>query len=339
MRRSGSHNEDAVSEILGVTMLLAMVVTVIGSVFVLLAPFLEDISDNREWSSGTVAATQLNDRILIAAQTPEGSGLVQQNAQLSRSMDPLQDAEIWKVQADLGGSDRTIVSLDGDLLTVTSLNRTASIVRVTDSNSTQTFTMTNHTNNFTVSGLIGNVIIEVEDIHGTISHRFVEVTIDGIRLNNILTDGEFSVDLVNGARIEKLPNHPVAVKQFPRFNTDLLLDGTPRVSLILLDLDITASASRHMTNVHLDSKGELELFNGEARNLIVQVEIAGDPSISPQYIQHWTGDYTLYLAGASINEYQGFGPYERISGLDGITVLPGDVPFQFVVILQSVEVY
>ncbi len=320
-------------------MLLAMVVTVIGSVFVLLAPFLEDISDNREWSSGTVAATQLNDRILIAAQTPEGSGLVQQNAQLSRSMDPLQDAEIWKIQADLGGSDRTIVSLDGDLLTVTSLNRTASIVRVTDSNSTQTFTMTNNTNNFTVSGLIGNVIIEVEDIHGTISHRFVEVTIDGIRLNNVLTEGEFSVDLVNGARIEKLPNQPVAVKQFPRFNTDLLLDGTPRVSLILLDLDITATASRHMTNVHLDSKGELELFNAEARNLIVQVEIAGDPSISPQYIQHWTGDYALYLAGASINEYQGFGPYERISGLDGITVLPGDVPFQFVVILQSVEVY
>jgi len=320
-------------------MLLAMVVSVIGSVFVLLAPFLEDISDNREWSSGTVAATQLNDRILIAAQTPEGSGLVQQNAQLSRSMDPLQDAEIWKIQADLGGSDRTVVTLDGNLLTVTSLNRTASIVRVTDSNSTQTFTMTNNTNNFNVPGLIGNVIIEVEDIHGTISHRFVEVTIDGIRLNNVLTDGEFSVDLVNGARIEKLPNQPVAVKQFPRFNTDLLLDGTPRVSLILLDLDITASASRHMTNVHLDSKGELELFNSEARNLIVQVEIAGDPSISPQYIQHWTGDYTLYLAGASINEYQGFGPYERISGLDGITVLPGDVPFQFVVILQSVEVY
>ncbi len=320
-------------------MLLAMVVTVIGSVFVLLTPFLEDISDNREWSSGTVAATQLNDRILIAAQTPEGSGLVQQNAQLSRSMDPLQDAEIWKIQADLGGSDRTIVTLDGDLLTVTSLNRTASIVKVSDSSSIQTFTMTNNTNNFTVSGLIGDVIIDVEDIHGTISHRFVEVTIDGIRLNNVLTDGEFSVDLVNGARIEKLPNQPVAVKQFPRFNTDLLLDGTPRVSLILLDLDISAFASRHMTNVHLDSKGELELFNGEARNLIVQVEIAGDPSISPQYIQHWTGDYTLYLAGASINEYQGFGPYGRISGLDGITVLPGDVPFQFVVILQSVEVY
>jgi len=320
-------------------MLLAMVVTVIGSVFVLLAPFLEDISDNREWSSGTVAATQLNDRILIAAQTPEGSGLVQQNAQLSRSMDPLQDAEIWKIQADLGGSDRTIVTLDGGLLTVTSLNSTASIVRVTDSSSTQTFTMTNNTNDFTVSGLMGNIIIEVEDIHGTISHRFVEVTIDGIRLKNVLTDGEFSVDLVNGARIEKLPNQPVAVKQFPRFNTDLLLDGTPRVSLILLDLDITATASRHMTNVHLDSKGELELFNAEARNLIVQVDIAGDPSISPQYIQHWTGDYTLYLAGASINEYQGFGPYERISGLDGITVLPGDVPFQFVAILQSVEVY
>ncbi|HIA24558.1 MAG TPA: hypothetical protein EYN78_01930, partial [Candidatus Poseidoniales archaeon] len=107
---------------------------------------------------------------------------MQQNAQLSRSMDPLQDAEIWKIQADLGGSDRTIVTLDGDLLTVTSLNRTASIVKVSDSSSIQTFTMTNNTNNFTVSGLIGDVIIDVEDIHGTISHRFVEVTIDGIRL-------------------------------------------------------------------------------------------------------------------------------------------------------------
>jgi len=94
-----------------------------------------------------------------------------------------------------------------------------------------------------------------------------------------------------------------------------------------------------MTNVHLDSKGEQALFDSEARNLIVEIEIAGDPSIPPQYIHHWTGDYALYLAGDSINEYQGFGPNGRISGLDGITVLPGDVPFQFVVTLQSVEVY
>ncbi|MBT4059733.1 MAG: hypothetical protein HOE69_05435 [Euryarchaeota archaeon] len=339
MRRTRGHAENAVSEILGVTMLLAMVVTVIGGVFVLLGPFMDDISDNREWSSGSVAATQLNDRILIAAQTPEGSGLVQQNAQISRSMDSLRDAEIWQVQADLNGFDRTIVSLYGDSLIVSSLNRTASIVHLSDANSNQTLSLTNGSGNFTISGLSGNIFIDIEDIHGAISHRFVEVSLDGIRMKNIMTDGDYSVDLINGGRIEKLPKQPVAVKQFPRLNTDLLLDGTPRVSLILLDLDISSTASRHMTNVHIDSNGQQTLFNEEARNLIIDVEIAGDPSISPQYAHHWTGDYNLFLTGDSVEDYHGFGPYGRLSGLDGMTLYPTDPPFELLVSLQSVVIY
>ena len=273
MRRSGSHRENAGSEILGVTMLLAMVIVVIGGVFVLIGPFIEDIGDNREWSSGSVAATQLNDRMLIAAQSPEGSGLVQQNAQIARSMDPLRNAEIWKIQADIGGDDHTIVNLDGNLVTVTSINRTASIVRVTDDNNTQTFNIENGSGNFTVDNLIGNVFIEVEDIYGVKSHRFVEVTLDGIKLNNVLSDGSFEVNLVNGARIEKLPTKSIEVRQFPRLHNDIMLDGTPRVSLILLDIDISSFASSHITNIHIDSKGQETLFDQMSRNLIIEFEI------------------------------------------------------------------
>jgi hypothetical protein len=339
VRRSVSQREDAVSEILGVTMLLAMVVMVIGAVFVLLGPFLEDIGDNREWSAGSVAATQLNDRILIAAQSPEGTGLVQQNAQLSRSMDSLRDAEIWTIQADLGGNDRTLVSLDGNLVTVSSLNRTADIVRISDDNGTQSFNLDNGSGNFSVDHLIGNVIIEVEDIHGTISHRFVEISIDGIRLNNVLSKGKFEVDLINGGRIEKLPSESVDVKQFPRLRNDILLDGSSRITIILLDIEISASASRHVTNVHIDSLGQVTLFNQQARNLILEIEIAGDPSISPQYMHHWTGDYELYLAGGALDDYHDFGPHGRLSGLDGITLYPNNIPFEFLLSLQSVEVY
>ena len=320
-------------------MLLAMVIVVIGGVFVLIGPFIEDIGDNREWSSGSVAATQLNDRMLIAAQSPEGSGLVQQNAQIARSMDPLRNAETWKIQADIGGDDHTIVNLDGNLVTVTSINRTASIVRVTDDNNTQTFNIENGSGNFTVDNLIGNVFIEVEDIYGVKSHRFVEVTLDGIKLNNVLSDGSFEVNLVNGARIEKLPTKSIEVRQFPRLHNDIMLDGTPRVSLILLDIDISSFASRHITNIHIDSKGQETLFDQMSRNLIIEFEIAGDPIIEPQYMHHWIGDYELFLAGDALDEYNDFGPHGRLSGLDGITLHPPNKSFDFLVTLQSVEVY
>lgn len=338
MRRSHQHRQDAVSEILGVTMLLAMVVTVIGGVFVLLGPFLNDISDNREWSAGSVAATQLNDRILIAAQSPEGGGLVHQNAQISRSIDSLRDAETWKIQADLGGSDRTVVVLDGDLINVTSANRTALTVTATADGISESWTLTNGTGNHTISNLSGTIIIDVQDIHGVHSHRFVQISIDGLRLNNPLTSGTFIVDLVNGARVEKLPSDAIEVRQFPRLEHDLLLDGTPRVSLVLLDIDISASAKRHMTNIHLDSKGVTELFDGSARNLVMVVDVAGDSSILPQYIHHWTGDHALYLASGHVEDYRGFGPHARLSGVDGITIMPSDVLLDLHVSLQTVEV-
>ncbi len=338
MRRSRSGQDAGVSEILGVTMLLAMVVTVIGGVFVLIGPFLSDIDDNREWSAGSVAATQLNDRILTAAQSPEGTGLVQQNAQISRSMDPLRDAETWTVMADLAGHDRTRVTLDGDIIAVTSQNRTAANVQVSSDNGTASFNLTNGEGNHTFNNLRGLVTIEVYDIHERLVHKFVRCDLDGVRLNNALTDGAFTVDLVNGARIEKLPSDAIDVRTFPRLKHDTLLDGTPRVSLVLLDIDIDSSASRRSATINIDSIGQTTLYDSTARNLVIEVEVGGDESIEPQYIHHWSGDYKLFLAGGSLNEYEGFGPYARLSGLDGLTLYPTDSPLELHIELQQVVI-
>ncbi len=64
LRRDG---ERAVSEIMGVSMLLAMVITTMGGVIVMMQPFMQDLNDNREWASASVAANQFNDRLLVAA--------------------------------------------------------------------------------------------------------------------------------------------------------------------------------------------------------------------------------------------------------------------------------
>ena len=330
---------DAVSEILGVTMLLAMVGAVTGGVFVLFMPFMEDIDDNRVWSSSSVAATQLNDRILIVAQSPDGTGVVQHNSVVSRSIHPLRNAETWTIQAGLAGVDRTTVELSGNQLTVDSINRTAARIHVTDDNTTQTFSLNNGSGNFTLSNLQGNVVVDVEDIFGATSHRFVEISLDGVQLNNRLAEGNYEVDLVNGARHEQLPGQAISVQQFPRFSTDLLLNGTARVSLVLLDIDITTTSRSQMTNIHIDSGGQKSLFDGEARNLIVEFDVATESVIEPQYINHWSGDYNIYLAGGAIGQYQGFGPTGRLSGLDGITVHPQGERISLHVTLQSVEVY
>ena len=52
MRSRSKHDDDlAVSEVIGVVMLLAMVVTMMGGVFVFLTPYVNDFQDNTAWSN------------------------------------------------------------------------------------------------------------------------------------------------------------------------------------------------------------------------------------------------------------------------------------------------
>ena len=52
-RQSTAKDDDAVSEILGVIMMLAMVVTIMGGVWVFLNPYLVAFNDNTNWNSAS----------------------------------------------------------------------------------------------------------------------------------------------------------------------------------------------------------------------------------------------------------------------------------------------
>ncbi len=326
-----------VSEILGVTMLLAMVVTVLGAVFVLLVPLVDDINDNREWAAGSVAATQLSDRILVVADSPAGTGVVHHSAQLANTIDWLPRAETWTIAADLAGTDRVIVQLDPGEVNVTSLNRTATNVTVVTETATYQFDLVNGTGNLSIgSATHGRVSIEVKDMHGNTIHRLERISIDGIRLNNQMSRGVFSVDLVNGARIEKLPGQGIEVRQYPRLRHDVLIDGTHRVSLVLLDIEVGETLTRHMTTVNIGSLGTEALFEAQSRNLLLKTEFYAEATIGARYTHHWAGDHDLWLASGQIDDYNGFGPRQRLSGLDGLTLFPADETFTLEVTLQKV---
>ena len=102
-------------------MLLAMVISTMAGVVVVMQPFMDALTDNRDWTSGSVAATQFNDRILVAAESPPGTGIVVNSQHISDTLKPLRNAEIWRFSADLFGQDRVEVSLANGLFNVTSL--------------------------------------------------------------------------------------------------------------------------------------------------------------------------------------------------------------------------
>ena len=70
-----SRDERAVSEILGTIMLLAMIMTIMGGVWIFLQPYMNDFEDNTNWSAAHGIADRFEDRIEVAAIAPEGSGI------------------------------------------------------------------------------------------------------------------------------------------------------------------------------------------------------------------------------------------------------------------------
>ena len=57
-------------------MMLAMVITIMGGVWVFLNPYITDFEDNTNWNSATGIAERFEDRIDVAGGAPEGTGTV-----------------------------------------------------------------------------------------------------------------------------------------------------------------------------------------------------------------------------------------------------------------------
>ena len=107
--RKALRDERAVSEILGTIMLLAMIMTIMGGVWIFLQPYMNDFEDNTNWSAAHGIADRFEDRIEVAAIAPEGSGIRHNFALQSATVQPLQQVESWEVQADLTSYDRIIL--------------------------------------------------------------------------------------------------------------------------------------------------------------------------------------------------------------------------------------
>jgi hypothetical protein len=331
--------EQAVSEIMGVTMLLAMVITVMAGVVVVMQPFINDLIDNRDWAAGSVAATQFNDRLLVVADAPEGTGIVVRSQHLADTIRPLRQAELWTISADLAGDDRVDVSVESGVINVTSLNATAASVILTTAAGTDGWGLTDgEGENGTNLSLTDWVNIEVLDGVGAVIHRWVNAPLDGIQLRTPLKNGAFEIDLINGARIEQLPNQFIDVRTYPRLNHDRVLDGGHRVSLVLLDVDMLGVERSSGVSLDVESEGALTFFDGTARNLVIITEFTGDDSPESRYLHRWTDDYDLHRATGDSDSYAGFGPNGRVSGVEGMTLHPTDASFQLDVILQQVVV-
>lgn len=339
---SGSRRRDgerAVSEIMGVSMLLAMVITTMGGVMVMMQPFMQDLNDNREWASASVAANQFNDRLLVAAEAPNGSGIMVSSAHIAEIIGPIRLSEVWQISADLVGEDRVSIDFDMNEIELTSLNGTAHEIIISTPLGIQNATIEDGNGQLTVN-LVQNewMQIDVLDIQGSVIHRWVQIPLDGVQLSTTLTEGEFNVDLINGARIEKLGNQPIDVRLYPRFGHDLTLQSQHRVSLIMLDVDMEGTGQSSDFSLELISEGPKVFFEEEVRNLKIVTDFASQDGREAKFRHQWNGDYEFHRATGDLDEFSGFGPYGRISGVEGMTMYPTTEAIQLDVILQQVVV-
>ncbi len=334
-----SADERAVSEIMGVTMLLAMVISTMAGVVVVMQPFMEDLTDNRDWAAGSVAATQFNDRLLVVSESPAGTGIVVNSAHIIDTIKPLRMAEIWQISADLAGDDRVSVTSTNGVIFVTSLNSSAHSIEIISRTSSQEVDLENGTGEISTNLSQQDWIqINVFDSNGIGIHRWIQVPLDGIQLRTPLTVGSFEINLINGARIEQLPNQAIVVQSYPRLHYEETLEGGLRVSIVLLDVDIAGNERNANAALDVESQGVNVFFDNQARNLKLVPEFTGVDNPESRYLRHWTDSYDLHRATGDSTEYVGFGPSGRVSGAEGLTLHPTSSQFHLDVILQQVVV-
>ena len=108
-RPSLRRDNRAVSEVLGVVMMLAMVVTIMGGVWIFLNPYITDFEDNTNWNSANGIADRFEDRIDVAGSSPEGTGIRHTLALQSTMIQPIVKVEAWTIAADLTADERVTV--------------------------------------------------------------------------------------------------------------------------------------------------------------------------------------------------------------------------------------
>ena len=322
--RSHCSSEDAaVSEVLGVIMMLAMVVSIMGGVWIFLNPYITDFEDNTNWNAANGIADRLEDRIDVAADSPEGTGIRHNLGMRTSMLQGVSNLEIWSISADLSSADIVkITAYNTTSFIVSSINSTAENVLIHHENGIDEFPildadgMVNHNLQLTDWYVITVLNGDDEPIHKTVKY-----TISGLRIITSLGNGEHEIYLVNNARIEHFADSAWEISKFPRVEFDELATGGVRLSIILTNIAVSGNlGSANKLGLDIISGGSINPFSGPCYNVRFSLTNSVAPVITPQYDDQWLSEYTLNRASGTLDSFIGLAPFERASGADGITV-------------------
>ena len=338
---NGREDDSGVSEVLGVIMMLAMVVSIMGGVWVFLNPYISDFEDNTNWNAANGIADRLEDRIEVAADSPDGTGIRHSLGMRTSMLQGVSNLEIWTISADTTPFDVVDVTyFTATTFTVESINSTAKKVSILDESGTYEFNIDQNT------GLVNHGlqltdwhIISVLNENDETIHKEIKYTISGLKVITSLGNGEHEIILVNNARIEHFADSAWEISKFPRVEFDQLATGGVRLSIVLTNIEVNGSlGSANQLGIDIISGGSLNPFAGECFNVRFSLTNSVAPVISPQYDDQWLSEYTLNRASGTLDSYVGLAPYERASGADGITVSSTGQPIFFDVAISEVVV-
>ncbi len=306
-------------------MMLAMVVTIMGGVWIFLNPYISDFEDNTNWNSANGIADRFEDRIDVAGSAPEGTGIRHTLALKSTMIQPVIKVETWTIAADLTPDDRiTVRNINNSAIGITAANETARSVTIESPLGIETHVFGATFDEVPVQHQSSQdhwMTITVYDADQRALHRSTSYIVSGIQISTSLGLGEHQIALVNDARAEQFPNEPWKVSQFPNIELDTLVTGEQRLSIVLTDVTINGSiGSGENIGMNMVSLGPKTLFTGNAYHLKFTVENALNDLITPQYHDKMLEDHTLNRASGTLDTFTGYAPYLRASGADGFTV-------------------
>ncbi len=344
MRSSRKADEDlAVSEVIGVVMLLAMVITMMGGVFLMLTPYVNDFQDNTSWANANGIAERLDGRIDVVAGASADTGIRTTVPSVSSAIIPISNIESWTVAADLTGSESVTVSyLNQTAFSVFAQNEKATSATIWTPNGEQTFTFEPSNEPVLIEhelNVLHLYIVTVHDADDQPLHRQAGISISGLLIKTKVQSGEHTIGLINDARYDKFSNEPWTIASSPGIKIEELFDGTMRASLSLRDVSVIGSVPDGRNAIFdISSAGPIELFSGDAWNFRFNFDSTLGPTIAPQMNEGWLTDYTLHRAADTLDQHRGISPWLRASGSDGMTIDKDNSVIDLEIDLQLVEV-
>ena len=344
MRGTVTRRDDhAVSEVIGVVMLLAMVVTMMGGVFLVLTPYVNDFQDNTSWANANGIAERIDSRIDVVASSSNDTGLRTTINSLSSSIVPIMNAEKWTLSADLTWNEEVQVKyVNQTTFSIHAINESAVKAHIWTPSSEQFVSFSPSPEILTFEhelNIQGTYMITVYNSDDEAIHRHTEASLSGLLVKTKVQTGEHSIGIINDARFDKFSNEPWDITTSADMKIEELFDGTMRTSLSLRNIQVSGAVPNGRDAIFdIKSLGPVQLFSGDAWNFRFTYESELGPTITPQMHEGWLIDYQLHKVSDTLDEYRGIRPWQRASGSDGLTIDHDGKMIDLEIDLQLVEV-